>query len=319
MAKDKTEVVNTGSHDGGHISVADYGNPAGVRDSFGKSTPDDLLPTIMALRHTDQFAQSLADRLDAITGDLAAAWSGANADDALQIVNLLKVDAGSISSDVAQVAHALDLFHQAWVQCQADASTLGDDEVQRSHDLFDAFTHAMDQTKWLLPDQLVYHDPLSQQTQSGLTPPGGGTGNGLGTGPTLPGFGDNVTGGTGLGGLDPNGSGIHHAGFGGIGSGGGSSLAGVGLGHGAGGSTTGGASGLGADGFGAGGGGAGAGIGAGAGGGATGSGAGGSGFLPPAGGGGGSGNDEKERERTTWLDEDDDIWGGDDAPSNVIT
>jgi hypothetical protein len=27
----------------------------------------------------------------------------------------------------------------------------------------------------------------------------------------------------------------------------------------------------------------------------------------------------EERERTTWLAEDDDIWGGDDAPPGVIS
>lgn len=29
--------------------------------------------------------------------------------------------------------------------------------------------------------------------------------------------------------------------------------------------------------------------------------------------------DEEERERSTWLTEDDDVWGGDAAPPGVIT
>jgi hypothetical protein len=34
---------------------------------------------------------------------------------------------------------------------------------------------------------------------------------------------------------------------------------------------------------------------------------------------GGDGGDEQERERSTWLTEDDDVWGGDpDAPPPVI-
>lgn len=34
--------------------------------------------------------------------------------------------------------------------------------------------------------------------------------------------------------------------------------------------------------------------------------------------GSGQGGDE-ERERSTWLEEEDDVWGGDDAPPGVIT
>jgi hypothetical protein len=34
--------------------------------------------------------------------------------------------------------------------------------------------------------------------------------------------------------------------------------------------------------------------------------------------GGAGGNDEDERERSTWLEEDDDVWGEADAPPSVI-
>ena len=34
---------------------------------------------------------------------------------------------------------------------------------------------------------------------------------------------------------------------------------------------------------------------------------------------GGSSGDEGERERSTWLTEDDDIWGESDAPPSVIS
>jgi hypothetical protein len=33
----------------------------------------------------------------------------------------------------------------------------------------------------------------------------------------------------------------------------------------------------------------------------------------------GSGNDEDERERSTWLSEDDDVWGDEESPPGVIT
>jgi hypothetical protein len=143
--------------------------------------------------------------------------------------------------------------------------------------------------------------------------PGGTTGGygpggiGLDTGSTLAGLDGGAGGYDGGGGL----------GGGGLGAGGG-----VGGGLGAGGGVGGG---LGA------GGGAGAGLGgaesavagypgggAGVGGaGAAGAGAGGRGMMMPMHGSGG--NDEDERERSTWLSEDDDLWGGDDAAPSVIS
>jgi hypothetical protein len=107
---------------------------------------------------------------------------------------------------------------------------------------------------------------------------------------------------------------------GGFGSGGGLGSGGVGSGLGPGGL----GSGTGAGGFGPGGAGSGAGAGgpgSGLGGsGAAGRGAGGVGGVggTPMHGGGGSG-DEEERERSTWLTEDEDVWGGDtDSPPPVI-
>jgi hypothetical protein len=131
------------------------------------------------------------------------------------------------------------------------------------------------------------------------------------TGSTLAGFGD----GAGGGGFGPGGGGL---GSGGSGPGGVGDLAG-----GAGGGIGGGAGGLGAGGGGVGGG-AGGGVGGGVGGGAgvggggvvAGGGAGpGRGMMAPMHGGG---SDEDERERSTWLSEDDDVWGGDDLPPGVI-
>jgi hypothetical protein len=34
--------------------------------------------------------------------------------------------------------------------------------------------------------------------------------------------------------------------------------------------------------------------------------------------GGGQNNGGQDRERSTWLAEDDDVWGGDEAPPGVI-
>jgi hypothetical protein len=37
-----------------------------------------------------------------------------------------------------------------------------------------------------------------------------------------------------------------------------------------------------------------------------------------AGGHGGAGGEDEERERSTWLTEDDDVWGADDTPKGII-
>lgn len=113
--------------------------------------------------------------------------------------------------------------------------------------------------------------------------------------------------GTTLAGYDPSASGL---GGGGLGAGG---LGSGGLGAGGGAGT--GLSGVGGAGIGAGSGAA-LGAGAGAAGGASGAGGGrGAMMAPMHGGGNGS---EEERERSTWLNEDDDVWGSTDAPSGVI-
>ncbi len=160
-----------------------------------------------------------------------------------------------------------------------------------------------------------------------------GTGGGVGGG-HLPGGGGSVGGGhlPGAGGGGAGGGG--DIGGGGLSGGGGTDLAGLGGGPGGGGLPGGGA-GLGGGGAGlgsAGGGGLGAGglggpnpagiggmgAGRGAGGGIAGEGAGAGkgaagrgGMGAPMGGHGGGSEGEEERERSTWLTEDDDVWGGD--------
>lgn len=163
-------------------------------------------------------------------------------------------------------------------------------------------------------------------------------GSGLGNGSTGGGLGSGGTGGlgSGSGGLSPydpgsqlagggglGGLGSGHPGGGlgggGLGSGGvGSGLGSGGLGSGPGGIGSG--SGAGVLGTGAGRGGPGSGAGTGAGGPGAGgrgsAGAGGVGGAPMHGGGQG---DEDERERSTWLTEDEDVWGGNaDVPPPVI-
>lgn len=138
--------------------------------------------------------------------------------------------------------------------------------------------------------------------------PGTGTGGhipGTGTGGHIPGTGTGTgTGGDGtnLAGFNPGGGGGAGGGLGGGGLGGGDPLGGAGSG------LTGGPGGLGS--------GLGNGLGAGTGAGA-GAGAAGRGMMPMAPGGHGKG--EKERERSTWLTEDEDVWGGDgDAAPPLI-
>jgi uncharacterized protein YukE len=127
---------------------------------------------------------------------------------------------------------------------------------------------------------------------------------GTGTGGHIPGSGGGS--GTDLAGFDPSGG----SGLGGGGLGGGG-LGGDPLGAGAGSGLTGvGPGGLGSAGLGRG-------LGSGAGAGAGRAGMAGRGMMPMAPGGHGQG--EKERERSTWLTEDEDVWGGDgDAAPPLI-
>ncbi|HEV7205610.1 MAG TPA: hypothetical protein VGN18_13455 [Jatrophihabitans sp.] len=122
---------------------------------------------------------------------------------------------------------------------------------------------------------------------AGFDPSGGGAGGGLGAG-----------GASGLGaasGLGGGGLGSGGPGAGGLGAGSASGLAGSGAGMGAG---------------------AGSGGSIGAAGGVAGGAGGRPGTMMPM-HGSGQGSDD-ERERSTWLAEDDDIWGADDAPPGVI-
>ena len=163
--------------------------------------------------------------------------------------------------------------------------------------------------------------------------PGGGGGGGVGGG-HLPGGGaggvggGHLPGGGGVGGGGVGGGDLPGGGAGGVGGGdlpgGGTDLASAGGGGLPGGVGGGGlpGGGVGAGGIGTGpmGGGSGAGRGAGAGGAGAGKGAAGRGGMgAPMGGGHGGGEGEEERERSTWLTEDDDVWGGDgDAAPPVI-
>jgi hypothetical protein len=149
----------------------------------------------------------------------------------------------------------------------------------------------------------------------GIGNPGtGGLGSGSGTGFNPYDPGSRLAGSGGLGGLGsghPGGLGAGGLGSGGVGSGLGPG--GIGGGPGAGGVGSGaGALGAGRGGPGSGPGGSGSGSA-----GAAGRGAGGVGGAPMH--GGGHGGDEEERERSTWLTEDEDVWGGNtDVPPPVI-
>jgi hypothetical protein len=143
------------------------------------------------------------------------------------------------------------------------------------------------------------HTPNDPFGHNGTHTPGDPFGNG-GHGGNDP-FGGGS--GTNLAGFDPSGGGGPGLAGGGGGFGG-DPLGGAGSG------ALGGANGLGA------GGGVGGGLGAGAGAGAGGAGMAGRGMMPMA---PGHGQGEKERERSTWLTEDEDVWGGDgDAAPPLI-
>ena len=141
---------------------------------------------------------------------------------------------------------------------------------------------------------------------------GAGSG-GFGSGSSGGGFGGSGAGSYGGGGAST-------AGFGGGGAGGGGvGVAGVG-GAGAGGSgLSGRGGGLSGSGTGLAGGGSGAGAGGGSGASAAGARGGMMGGAPMGGARGGAGGDDDERERTTWLSEDEDVWGATTAPPGVIS
>jgi hypothetical protein len=175
------------------------------------------------------------------------------------------------------------------------------------------------------PGNLPHHTgtgiPPIDGGHPGTTPigdPTGGTPGTAGGGGSTVGVPHIDTGST-LAGMDGSGTGFGGTGSGAYGGGGlGSMSAGLGGGVGGGGigGGIGGTSGLAGEGLGAAGAGAGAGIGAEGAGAGVGAGRAG-GMMMPMRGGAGS-NDEDERERSTWLEEDDDVWGEADAPPSVI-
>jgi hypothetical protein len=155
-----------------------------------------------------------------------------------------------------------------------------------------------------------------------------------GPGPGSPGPGTPGPGGYGPGGYGPGGYGPGGYGPGGYGPGGpgagldtGTELAGYGPGPGGpgpgldGGGVGGGTGGVdGSSLAGAGGSGLAGGLGGGAAGaGAAAGGRGGAGGVPMGARGGGGGGSDSDRERSTWLNEDDDVWGESDAPDGVIS
>jgi hypothetical protein len=245
----------------------------------------------------------------------------------------------------------INLKSQASSLYEGVAGTGLNQDNDGAHRIYDAFTKSMDTAMHTMPSELVYHTPLSSDKYDHVGPPGpgpggpgpGGFGPGTGPGGIGPGTGPGIGPGTGPGygpGTGPGGNGPG-TGPGGIGPGGIGPGTGVDTGAGLAGFDGGGAGGFGAGdaggvgpgggigpGSGAGAGGGGAGLsGGGAGGGAGlvggGAGAGGAGAAAAGGRGmmpmhGGQGGDEEERERSTWLTEDDDIWGGEDGLPPVL-
>ncbi|TMQ97807.1 WXG100 family type VII secretion target [Actinomadura soli] len=172
-----------------------------------------------------------------------------------------------------------------------------------------------------MPDKITTNMPETSITSKVPTNNiGGGGGNIPGGGGNIPGGGGSIPGGGGGGSIPgTGGSGSDLAGLppgGGGGAGdpfGRTGLGGGGMPGGGGGSIPGGGGGLGAGGLAGGMPGAGMGRGGGAGAGMGKAGRGGMGGGMPMGGGrGGGGNGEDEHERTTWLTEDEDVWGGND-------
>ena len=380
-------VINTGSNDF-NVVVTKYGDAGGTKDQFKNSDPSKIDPLIQENYSTYTFAtQHLAPALQKIRKDLAACWTGENANNALQIVDTLMGDADTIGTNANACKASFDEFQKSWSTLKGKAenlddgfafTSLGADDGQ-AHEIYKQFNDAMDTAMHSMPSQLVYHTPLTQgddhqQTPGGPGPgpgPGGfgpgnygpgpgpghygpgpgtygpGPGNGPGDYGPGPGNGPGTYGpGNGPGSYGPGGYGPgsygpgYGTGYGTDGSNVGSSLAGYdGGGAGSGGFGPGGGIGAGGVGAGAGGLGAGGGLGSGAAGsgmaggmaGGMGSGAAGAGagVAGPGAGGGRGGmmmpmhgtghNGDQDRDRSTWLSEDDSVWGADEAPPGLIT
>jgi len=377
-------VINTGSNDF-NVVVTKYGDAAGTKDQFKNSDPSKIDPLIQENYSTYTFAtQHLAPALQKIRKDLAACWTGENANNALQIVDTLMGDADTIGTNANACKASFDEFQKSWSTLKGKAESLDDgfaftslgaDDGQ-AHEIYKQFNDAMDTAMHSMPSQLVYHTPLTQgddhqQTPGGPGPgpgPGGfgpgnygpgpgpghygpgpgtygpGPGNGPGDYGPGPGNGPGTYGpGNGPGSYGPGGYGPGSFGPGGYGPGYGTDSGNVGsslAGYDGGGAGSGGF-GLGAGGVGAGAGGlgAGGGLGSGAAGsgmaggmaGGMGSGAAGAGagVAGPGAGGGRGGmmmpmhgagqNGDQDRDRSTWLSEDDSVWGADEAPPGLIT
>jgi len=279
-------------------------------------------------------------------------WHGDAADSAQDHISRIHTSSDNLASSSGDTSHAILAMQQAVKTSQSTPIT--DDNAVA---VWTRFKNDTNTALGLLPGSLSTDIPGGgNDTSYNPGPPGPGVGPGApgvgpgvgpghigpgispgpgvgpGTGPGI-GHGPGGPGPIGPGGIGPGhvGPGIGPGGIGpGTGIDAGSSLAGAGGGPGVGPGGAGGA-GLGS------GGGPGAGGGLGSSGGLAGGAAGGGGTsygvagVPDGAGGaagagrgmmpmtGGQGNDEQERERSTWLTEDEDVWGGSDAPPPTIT
>ncbi len=314
----------TGSRDF-NVIVDHYGNAKGTKSEFQDSQPEKINTLIAGIYRTNRFAyETLQPELEGIKADIIACWQGENADKALNIVATLSTDASTIGDNTRKCGDALSTFQSDWINLKSQASGLYEgvagtgfhQDNDGAHRIYDAFTKSMDTAMHTMPSELVYHTPLSSDKYDHVGGPGGpgpggpgpgGFGPGTGPGGIGPGTGPGIGPGTGPGhgpGTGPGGYGPG-TGPGGIGPGTGVDTgAGLaGFDGGAGGFGAGDAGGVGLVGGGAGASGAGAAA------------AGGRGMMPMH---GGQGGDEEERERSTWLTEDDDIWGGEDGLPPVL-
>jgi hypothetical protein len=312
----KAHVYNTGADQYSVTVGNDGGNGEGIRNQFVNSDPDSLRPMIDALGRTVNYSKEVESRLASILDELNMAWQGDLAQNAVDAIALLQKDAGVVTDKAGVVQGVLDSFRDSWANLRRLAGTLDDDDDERARRYFHMFATVHNDALNGLPSKITYYSPMSDKTGTGgfggvdtnipkpdypkppaYTPPppfhiGAGAGDthaGLGAGfdpsTSLAGLGG---GGADVGGL----GGASGAGFHGGGAGAG---AGAGLGGG-----------IGAAGAGAGG--------------AAGGGSGAGGFLPPPmTGSGGAGGNESEHERTTWLEEDEDVWGGGEGQAGLIS
>lgn len=188
MSGTNPEVVYTGS-DRFNIVVHHYGDARGTKDQFAASNPGAIDALIDENYAAHTFASgTLAERLRAIRGRLAAAWEGESADQAAAIIDTLQSDAETIATNTRACGDSFAQFQRTWAELKSQAGSLYEgvmgsglnEDNGTAHRIYKQFNDAMQQSMHAMPSRLVYHEPLQQSGRYDSLTPGGAPGGGAG-------------------------------------------------------------------------------------------------------------------------------------------